>query len=123
MKPPAKDIVNDDELLTIQEAHQKLGGKVSVHTLYLAIERKKLAHYRVSGTGKRGRVLIRASDLLAWLEQQRVAGREEPIPSRLPARPTLNAVPRMPNAECRIPNPPNISQNVPSISPSYPSRI
>lgn len=61
-----------DELLTLKDAHKELNGKLSLSSLYLAVETRALPHYRVSGGGGRGRILIRRSDLLAWLEGQKV---------------------------------------------------
>jgi excisionase family DNA binding protein len=67
-------------LLTPKEARERLEGKVSLNTIYRAIEERRLPHYRVSGDGKRGKILIDEADLLAWLESCKVqAG------SRLPS--------------------------------------
>lgn len=61
-----------EELLTIREAAGVLQGKVAQSTLYQAVETKSLPHYRVSGGGRRGKILVTRADLLAWLERQKV---------------------------------------------------
>jgi excisionase family DNA binding protein len=64
--------------LTVKEAAVRFG--LSASLLYLWCQERRLPHYRVGGRGKRGRVLIEASDLEAFLAAQRVepaAGREE----------------------------------------------
>ena len=64
----------------------KLGGKVSLSSLYLAVENKSLPHYRVSGSGgnTRGKTLVRRSDLLAWLEAQKIEAANLPAGTDLP---------------------------------------
>ncbi len=62
----------NNDLLTLREAYELLDGHVSLSTLYLAVQSKKLPHYRVSGNGRRGKVLVRRAELLAWLEAQKV---------------------------------------------------
>jgi hypothetical protein len=61
-----------DDLLTLKEARSELSGKVSLSSLYLAIQSKKLPHYRVSGSGRRGKILVRRGELLSWLEGQKI---------------------------------------------------
>jgi excisionase family DNA binding protein len=58
--------------LTINDVVKKLEGKIAKSTLYEAVEQKRIAHYRISGTGRRGKILIDEADLEAWLEEQRV---------------------------------------------------
>ena len=70
------------ELMTLKEAVQELFGKISLSTLYLAVESKALPHYRVSGRGRAGKILVKRADLLAWLEGQRVGEVEETTLSR-----------------------------------------
>lgn len=63
------------DLMSLKDAHAWLKGKVSLSTLYLAVENKTLPHYRVSGNGGKagsGKILVREADLLAWLESQKV---------------------------------------------------
>lgn len=66
--------------LTIREAVRKLDGNVSAQTLYQAIK-GRLPHYRVSGSGRRGKVLIEESDLMAWLEGQKVGADSTSAPA------------------------------------------
>lgn len=73
------------ELLTLKEAHRELNGKVSLSSLYLAIENRSLPHYRVSARRKRGKILICREDLLAWLEGQKVGASGEHGPKSPPA--------------------------------------
>jgi excisionase family DNA binding protein len=73
---PTTDAKADLDLLTIKEAAGRLRGKVSANTLYLAVETKRLPHYRVSGSGRRGKILIREADLHAWLEGMKVTPAE-----------------------------------------------
>jgi excisionase family DNA binding protein len=60
----------DDDFLTVEEAAQR--AKMSVSSIYHACDEKQLAHYRVSGKGRRGKILIRPADLDAFLESCRV---------------------------------------------------
>lgn len=68
-----------EQLLTLKEACRELGGKVSLSTLYNAVG-NGLPHYRVSGSGRRGRgkILVNRSDLFAWLEAQKVTQASSP---------------------------------------------
>ncbi|HYT90074.1 MAG TPA: helix-turn-helix domain-containing protein [Gemmataceae bacterium] len=59
-------------LLTLKEAFEELRRKISLSTLYLAVEEKRLPHYRVSGCGRRGKILVKRDDLYAWLEGQKI---------------------------------------------------
>ena len=64
-------------LLTPKEARERLEGKVSLNTIYQAVGEGRLPHYRVSGGGKRGKILIDEADLLAWLEGMKVTPADE----------------------------------------------
>lgn len=65
-------------LLTPKQAHERLEKQVSLSALYRAIEERRLPHYRVSGGGKRGKILINEADLLAWLESCKVQAGSRP---------------------------------------------
>jgi excisionase family DNA binding protein len=68
-----------DDLLTLKEASRELNDKVSLSSLYLAVQNKSLPHYRVSGGKKtRGKILLRRSELIAWLEGQKVTPASSP---------------------------------------------
>lgn len=62
--------------LTVKQAAVRFG--LSASLLYLWCQEKRLPHYRVGARGRRGRVLIEATDLEAFLADQRV----EPAPLR-----------------------------------------
>jgi excisionase family DNA binding protein len=66
--------------LTPKEARERLQGKVSLNMIYQAIEGRRLPHYRVSGGGKRGKILIDEADLLTWLESCKVHPGSRPLP-------------------------------------------
>jgi excisionase family DNA binding protein len=71
---------NPDDKLTIAEAAAET--RLSRSSIYDAVSRKTLAHYRLSGSGRRGKILIRRSDLYAWVESQKVeAGGGPPAPA------------------------------------------
>ena len=67
-----------NDLLTITESSEV--SKLSESSIYDACSGKRIAHYRVSGSGKRGKILIRRSDLLAWIESQRVEAEGASLP-------------------------------------------
>jgi excisionase family DNA binding protein len=67
-------------LLTPKQAHERLEKQVSLTTIYQAVEEQRLPHYRVSGGGKRGKILIDEADLLNWLENCKVQGGSRPPP-------------------------------------------
>ena len=73
-------------LLTPKQAHERLERQISLNTIYQAIEERRLPHYRVSGGGKRGKILIDEADLLAWLESCKVPAGSRPAPSRFTHR-------------------------------------
>jgi excisionase family DNA binding protein len=52
-------------MLTVKQAATRIG--VSVSLVYLWVESRQLAHYRISATGKRGHIRIAETDLDAFL--------------------------------------------------------
>jgi excisionase family DNA binding protein len=69
--------MDGEEFLTAAEAAEQTG--MSVSSIYEACKNRRLAHYKMSGRGRRGKVLIRPADLQAFIESQRVeAGK--PLP-------------------------------------------
>ncbi|MCI0457182.1 MAG: helix-turn-helix domain-containing protein [Gemmataceae bacterium] len=59
--------------LTPKEAGEYAG--VSPALIYQLCEERRLAHYRVGGKGKRGKILIDPEDLDRFFEQHRVESR------------------------------------------------
>jgi hypothetical protein len=62
--------MSDEEFLTITEAAK--AAKLSPSSIYDACQKRLLAHYRLSGSGRRGAIRIKPSDLAAFIERQRV---------------------------------------------------
>jgi hypothetical protein len=60
----------NDEFLTVDQA--AAASQMSSSALYDACRRKRLAHYRLSGAGRRGKILIRPADLREFIESCRV---------------------------------------------------
>ena len=76
---PADGKDDRDEWLTVDEAAAET--RMGESSIYDACHKKLLAHYRVSGSGKRGKILIKRGDLAAWIESQRIeAGGAPPAP-------------------------------------------
>jgi excisionase family DNA binding protein len=73
-------------LLTPKQAHVRLEKQVSLNTIYQAIQERRLPHYRVSGGGKRGKILIDEADLLAWLDGCKVQAGPRPPHGRFTHR-------------------------------------
>ncbi len=63
-------VVVEDDLLTVELAAKASG--LSTASIYEACKRRLMPHYRLSGTGRRGKILIRRADLVAFIESQRV---------------------------------------------------
>jgi len=53
------------------KAAAELAG-LSSSSMYEAIKNRLVAHYRMSGTGRRGAILIRRADLEKFIESRRV---------------------------------------------------
>lgn len=72
-----KSLVNSQarssKLLTVKEAAEYAG--VSVSLIYSWCEQRRLAHLRLGGRGKRGKIVIRPADLDSFLEEQRIESR------------------------------------------------
>ena len=66
--------------LTVAQAAQSCG--LSRSSVYEACKNKLLAHYRMSGTDRRGNILIRPADLDRFIESRRVEAGEVPAPRR-----------------------------------------
>jgi excisionase family DNA binding protein len=49
-------------------------ARVSDNLVYQWCQEKRLPHYRLGGQGRRGKILIKESDLLAFLESLKVTG-------------------------------------------------
>ena len=58
-------------LLTVKQAVEKYPF-LSQSALYQACEEKRVAHYRLSGGGRRGKIVIEEADLQAFLRECRV---------------------------------------------------
>jgi excisionase family DNA binding protein len=58
------------ELLEVKEAAEV--ARASANLVYQWCQEKRLPHYRLGGQGKRGKILIKESDLLAFLESLKV---------------------------------------------------
>lgn len=61
------------KLLTPAQAAEAAG--VSSSLIYQLCDERRLAHYRVGGRGKRGKILIDHRDLERFLEEHRVDAR------------------------------------------------
>jgi excisionase family DNA binding protein len=70
--------------ITVDEAAKR--ANMSASAIYQACDELRLAHYRVSGKGRRGRILIRPADLEAFLESCRVEAGSLPERSRFTHR-------------------------------------
>lgn len=62
-----------EKLLTPAEAAEKAG--ISQSLICQLCDERRIAHYRVGGKGKRGKILISASDLNRFLEENRIEAR------------------------------------------------
>jgi excisionase family DNA binding protein len=56
--------------MTVREVAKRIG--VCASLVYGLIQSRMLAHYRVGGKGKRGRILVDETDLEAYLQACRV---------------------------------------------------
>jgi hypothetical protein len=56
-------------LLTPKQPHERLEKQVSLNTIYQAIKERRLPHYRVSGGGKRSKILEQFGHLLTRLDK------------------------------------------------------
>jgi excisionase family DNA binding protein len=63
----------NDELLTPRQVKEQY--PLGLSTVYLLCEQRQLAHIRVGGRGRRGKILIRRSDVEEYLDRQRVTAR------------------------------------------------
>jgi excisionase family DNA binding protein len=61
------------KLLTPKEASELY--PLSVSLIYQLCEERRLAHYRLGGKGKRGKLLLSPHDIEAFIEAQKVAAR------------------------------------------------
>lgn len=80
-----------DELLTVEEAARVV--RLSRSSVYDACDGKRLAHHRLSGSGRRGKIVIWRSDLLDWIDSCRVeaeGGPKSPAPAKKVALPSLD---------------------------------
>jgi excisionase family DNA binding protein len=59
-----------ERLLSPKEAAERMG--VSVSLIYSWCEERRLAHYRVGGKGRRGKIMISPRDLDSFVESLRV---------------------------------------------------
>lgn len=67
-------------MLTVKEAARR--KCLSPQLVYLWCHEGRLAHYRLGGRGRRGRILIEEADLDAFLKSCKVeAGRAPPAPA------------------------------------------
>ena len=62
------------EMLEVREAAAV--ARSSANLVYQWCQEKRLPHYRLGGRGRRGKILIREGDLLAFLESLKVTGPE-----------------------------------------------
>ena len=60
-------------MMTVKQTAEMKG--VSAQLIYLWCEEQRLAHYRLGGRGRRGRILIDPADFDAFLKTLRVAPR------------------------------------------------
>ena len=58
-------------LLTLKELHEKYPF-VSQSLLYLWIEQRELAHFRLGGKGRRGRIMIDEDDFATFLASRKI---------------------------------------------------
>ncbi len=65
------------ERLTVKEAAGRAG--VSSALVYEWCDERRLAHYRVGGVGKRGKILIEPADLDVFMASLKVEPREVPV--------------------------------------------
>ncbi len=65
---------NDEEILTGQEARDLL--KISRSTLWKLTRDSEIPAYR-AGTGKNSKLRYKRSELVKWLEKNRVGSREQ----------------------------------------------
>jgi excisionase family DNA binding protein len=63
-------------LLSVQQAAERVG--VSESLIYQWCEERRLAHYRLGGKGKRGKIGISPSDLDSFMASLRVEGEASP---------------------------------------------
>lgn len=76
MDKPRDDIPvrTNPDLLTVEEAAALC--RMSPSSMYDAVANRLIASVRLSGSGKRGKVLLHRADVLAWLEANRVEAGE-----------------------------------------------
>lgn len=73
-------------MLTVKQAAQRAG--VSVALVYQWIESRNVAHYRLGGKGKRGKIAIAEEDLDTYLRSCRVDSVDsKPAPASKPKVP------------------------------------
>jgi excisionase family DNA binding protein len=65
--------MSEDSLLTPAEAAKY--AKVSPSMIYQWCEERRLAHYRLGGKGRRGKILIAPAELDRFLDEHRVEAR------------------------------------------------
>ena len=65
------------ERFTVKEAAIRAG--VSSALVYEWCDERRLAHYRVGGAGKRGKILIEPADLDVFMASLKVEPREVPV--------------------------------------------
>ncbi len=59
-----------DKLLTVKGAAERIG--VSESLVYQWVEERRIAHYRLGGSGRRGKIGFRPADLDAFITSLRV---------------------------------------------------
>jgi excisionase family DNA binding protein len=59
-----------DKLLTVADAAERAG--VSISLVYQWVDERRLAHFRVGGRGKRGKILISPRDLDGFMDSLKV---------------------------------------------------
>jgi excisionase family DNA binding protein len=72
----------DLAFLTVSQAAK--AAKLSRSAIYEACDQKRLAHYRLSGGGRRGKIMIRPTDLETFIEGCRVEASPLPCEEDLP---------------------------------------
>src|SRR5205823_4849997 len=85
-EPPSAEAAGDEaaaKKLTPKEAAERAG--VSVSLIYQWCDERRLAHYRVGGDGRRGKILIAPADLDAFMDSLKVVAGG--APSATPAAP------------------------------------
>lgn len=75
-----RDFMDAEEFLTALVAAKR--ANMSVSSIYEACKHRRLAHYKMSGRGRRGKILIRPADLQAFVESQRVEAGKPLLPLR-----------------------------------------